>query len=138
MSNTQVDAFVNIPVLNNDQPAAALDRSSLQLGNRPAHGTLSINTVTGIITYTPAAGCSGIDRFTYRVCNNNSATPQCDDAEVTVNVGNADLSVTQSASNNTPPLSSYVTLTLTAANAGINSAYGVRVDDILPNGFTFV
>lgn len=138
ISNTLVDAPVNIAVLNNDQPAAALDKSSLSIVTAPAHGNVSVNTTTGVITYIPTAGYSGIDHFTYKVCNNNSATPQCDDAEVTVNVGNADLSVTQLVSNMAPPLSSQVTFTITAANAGANNAFGVRVDDILPAGYTFI
>ncbi|MBX3253853.1 MAG: DUF11 domain-containing protein [Chitinophagaceae bacterium] len=136
--NTPVDAPVHIPVLNNDQPAAALDKSSLQVISGSTHGSTVVNNTTGIITYTPAAGYSGTDHFTYRICNDNATTPQCDDAEVTVNVGNADLSITQSVSNNAPPLSSYITFTITAANNGANNAFGVRIDDALPNGYTFV
>ncbi len=53
-----------------DTAAAALTATVL---SQPAHGTLSM-TATGGFTYTPAAGYSGADSFTYEV-GDGSATP---------------------------------------------------------------
>ena len=35
----------------------------------PAHGTTTVNTTTGEVTYTPAQGFSGTDTFTYTVAD---------------------------------------------------------------------
>jgi hypothetical protein len=47
------------------------------LDARPAHGTLSnLNPTTGLVTYTPTAGYSGSDSFTYHATSaNGAATP---------------------------------------------------------------
>ncbi len=50
-----------------------------------ANGTLLLNNITGNFTYTPNAGFSGIDTFTYSICDPNNA---CDTAIVTITVGN--------------------------------------------------
>ena len=51
----------------------------------PAHGTTSVDPLTGAITYTPDADWSGTDTFTYQVCD--TGTPAlCDTAVVTVDV----------------------------------------------------
>lgn len=134
---TATNTAAAISVLANDQPAAALNKSSLQITTAAAHGSLSVNTTTGVITYTPAAGYSGIDHFGYQVCNGN-VTPQCDDASVTVNVGSADLDVSQTASTLNPPIASKVIFTITAKNLGVNDDLGVKINDILPNGYTYV
>lgn len=85
-ATTTVNTPVNINVLLNDQPSGELDPSSLSIVVQPPHGTVSVNTATGIITYTPAAGYSGTDNFSYQVCDNNIADPKCDTAVVTVTV----------------------------------------------------
>jgi VCBS repeat-containing protein len=50
-------------VLANDTDGAG-DVLTATLGTAPAHGTLTLNT-DGSFTYTPAAGFSGTDQFTY-------------------------------------------------------------------------
>jgi len=133
---------INIPaainVLANDQPTAALNISSLQITTSPTHGSLSINAATGLVTYTPVTGYSGVDYFVYQVCNNNIVTPQCDDATVTINVGTADLNVTKTVNIANPPIASKVIFTVTAKNTGVNDDFGVKINDLLSNGYTYV
>ncbi len=134
---TLVNAPVTIDILANDQPFNAINKASVQVTSAPANGSISVNSVTGAITYTPNAGFSGIDHFVYQVCNNNS-TPQCDEADVTIYVGNADLAVTQTADILAPALLSQVSFEIRAVNHGLSNAHGVRVDDLLPSGFSFI
>lgn len=137
IAHTVANTPVAIDILANDQPAAQLNKSSVQVTSAPAHGTLSINSSTGVVTYTPNINYSGIDNFVYQVCNNGSI-PQCDDATVTVNVGNADLRVSQTVSNSNPPLLSQVVFSIKAENLGVSNGYGIKVDDLLASGFSFV
>ncbi|MFT3750892.1 MAG: gliding motility-associated C-terminal domain-containing protein [Agriterribacter sp.] len=138
IADTNVDQPAGINVTANDQPAAILNLSSLQIITAPAHGTTSVNTSTGIITYTPSSGYSGIDHFRYQVCDNNTINPQCDIAYVTVNVGNADVAVTETASSMSPPVNSNITFTITAINNGVNNTFGTEINTLLPNGYTFI
>lgn len=50
----------------------------------------------------------------------------------------ADLSVTKTVSNETPTVGTNVTFTITATNNGPSAATNVKVNDILPAGYTFV
>ena len=59
----------------------------------PAHGTLTLNA-SGVGTYTPAAGWSGTDTFTYRVADGFGGT---DDATVTITVNGAPVAVNDTA-----------------------------------------
>ncbi|MFK5949249.1 MAG: Ig-like domain-containing protein [Methylococcales bacterium] len=47
--------------------------STLAVSNPSANnGSVTVDTITGIVTYTPAAGFAGTDTFTYTVENNNA------------------------------------------------------------------
>ncbi|UUW90185.1 Ig-like domain-containing protein [Pimelobacter simplex] len=54
------------------------------VATHPAHGTVAV-TPNGAITYTPDAGFSGTDTYTYAV--RNAGGTVCDTAQVTVTVG---------------------------------------------------
>ncbi|MBE0514284.1 Ig-like domain-containing protein, partial [Sulfurimonas sp.] len=63
-----------IDVLNNDYDLdGSLVNSSVTINTNASHGTLSIDPVTGAITYTPVT-FAGTDSFTYTVKDNNDAT----------------------------------------------------------------
>ena len=53
----------------------------------PTHGTTSVDPATGKVTYTPTAGYTGPDSYTYRVCDSSDPTPVCDTAVVSISVG---------------------------------------------------
>lgn len=57
----------------------SLNRASITLVTLPANGVSSVNTTTGDVTYTPNSNFVGVERYTYRICDNGS-TPLCDTA----------------------------------------------------------
>ncbi|MCB0129949.1 MAG: tandem-95 repeat protein, partial [Caldilineaceae bacterium] len=91
------DQAVTIPVLSNDQdPDGTLNAASVTVTTQPAHGATVVNS-NGTVKYTPVAGYTGTDTFTYKVCD--SATPAlCGSAQVTVTV-NAPTNQTPKAVN---------------------------------------
>ncbi len=78
---TYGDTSITIPVLDDDTPRSTLVLTGSH--SNPDHGTVSINTVNGTVTYTPEAGFTGTDTFTYEATNNKGFTGS---AMVTVNV----------------------------------------------------
>jgi ELWxxDGT repeat protein len=68
--NVAFDTAITVNVLANDAgTAAALDQSSVSVVSHPAHGSVTINTATGAIVYTPQTGFSGMDQLTYQVAD---------------------------------------------------------------------
>jgi ELWxxDGT repeat protein len=61
---------VMIPVLSNDgSVSGSIDPASVVITLAPLHGTASVDTATGGVTYTPANDFSGGDQFTYTVAS---------------------------------------------------------------------
>jgi hypothetical protein len=88
--NDDVTTFQNTPVdiavLGNDaDPENSFNVGSINITSQPTNGTLNVNTTTGVITYTPNAGYTGNDSFTYEICD-NGVIVTCDDAIVTITV----------------------------------------------------
>lgn len=92
VANTPLNTPVAIAVTQNDFDSFGGDQLIVSgVNNAPQHGTAINNN--GTITYTPNNGYSGLDQFTYIVCDN--ANPVlCDTATVVVNVGSIDPSNT--------------------------------------------
>ena len=73
IATTKFNTAVTLRTLANDAAGnlgTSLVPSSVTVTSAPKNGTTSINTTTGDITYTPAAGFSGKDTLTYQVCDN--------------------------------------------------------------------
>lgn len=68
-AETAEDTPVIVNVLQNDSDDTGLDATSVAVVTQPGNGTVSINATTGEITYTPSAGFSGTDSFTYTVAD---------------------------------------------------------------------
>jgi hypothetical protein len=64
-----INKSIQIAVLANDTAAAgqSLSVSSLTISSAPLHGTTSVNSMNGSVTYQPASGYSGTDSFQYTV-----------------------------------------------------------------------
>lgn len=80
IASTAVNTSVSINTLANDRagnPGCSLNPSSVTVTIQPRHGTVTVNSTNGNTTYTPAAGYSGMDTLTYRVCDNCSPTSLC-------------------------------------------------------------
>ncbi len=52
---------------NATDSVAALNASSVAIVTQPLHGTATVNSSTGFVTYTPASGYTGADTLTYTV-----------------------------------------------------------------------
>ena len=79
---------VRIPVLANDTSATGQPLGAPTVVAAPAGGTAAVDGQD--IVYTPSAGFSGVDTFTYRVCDTSTPTAVCStDATVSVRVRNA-------------------------------------------------
>jgi len=85
---TDEDTPATIDVLENDVDIdGRLDPSTVQRISGPEHGSTSIDTTNGEITYAPDLNWNGSDRFTYRVCDDGTPLPaQCGTATVDVAV----------------------------------------------------
>ena len=74
-----------IQVLNNDIDSDGnLEKSSVVINSQPQFGSISINSVTGDITYIHGGGGATSDSFTYTVKDNDGATSN--EASVTINL----------------------------------------------------
>lgn len=88
---TDFNVPVDIAVLGNDvQGSTALNPASITfvpatIPNAATTGVFTVNPLTGVVTFTPAAGFTGIATVDYQVCDMNAL---CDIATITVNVVN--------------------------------------------------
>jgi hypothetical protein len=73
-TSTDSGTPVIINVLAADSSTVGFMVNSVTVTSGPADGATSVASATGDITYTPTAGFSGIDSFTYAVTDNNSVT----------------------------------------------------------------
>lgn len=88
---TNQEEPVIINVLDNDLPEEILDPTFLSILVGPENGTLSINSDTGAVEYTPGPEFYGTDQFTYEICGDSGL--QCDEALVTIEVNQVTLPV---------------------------------------------
>jgi hypothetical protein len=83
---TPEDTPIMVGILGNDSNVEGpFDPASVRVISAPLAGTVSVNALTGEVTYTPHRNWNGVDTFTYEVCG--STTPRlCDSAVVTITV----------------------------------------------------
>src|SRR5262249_31129926 len=68
--DTDAGNAVQVNVLANDfSPNARINAATLQVATNPAHETAIVDPAVGAIIYTPVAGFSGTDTFTYTVAD---------------------------------------------------------------------
>ncbi len=89
-TNTNEGISVIVDVTANDSdPDGALDVTTVTLIATPGKGTAAANANSGLVTYTPNAGFSGVDEFTYTVADDQGAVS--DTATVTIIVSGVNL-----------------------------------------------
>jgi LPXTG-motif cell wall-anchored protein len=118
---TPEDTPITITVLTNDTDPDG-DPLNVASATDPANGTVVVNGNT-TITYTPDLDWSGIDTFTYQVCD-NGGIPLCDTATVTITV----------TPQNDPPTAGDDTDTTLQDTPLVVPAPGVLTNDTDPEG----
>ncbi|MDQ3580974.1 MAG: Ig-like domain-containing protein, partial [Pseudomonadota bacterium] len=87
-ARTAEDTSVRINVIANDRdPDGRLVARSIKIVTRPRHGRVR-NHRNGIVTYTPASGFTGQDRFRYRVRDDDHARSRAARVRMIVERGN--------------------------------------------------
>lgn len=81
---TTANVPVTVNVLANDVDPERQPLSSPSIVSGPTHGTAIVN-LNGTVSYTPAAGFTGVDQLTYRICDAGTP-PACATATVTFSV----------------------------------------------------
>ena len=81
-----VDKSIQISVLANDAagPGQNLNLASVTITTAPEHGTATVSSTDGSVTYQPAAGYSGSDGFQYTVGDGLGAVSNVASAIITV------------------------------------------------------
>ncbi len=107
----------------------------------PAGGSLSLTfnaIVGGSGSYTNVAQVTAANEFDIDSTPNNDDGDQSEDDEssVMLNVGaTIDLQLQKVVSNNAPLVGDVVSFTLTLNNTGLDTATGVSIQDVVPNGY---
>lgn len=126
-ATTKVNTPVTLNSLANDRagnPGGTLNPASVTVTTAPLHGTATVNTSTGAITYTPASGYTGMDTLTYRVCDNGSPS-LCATAKQIIRI------VPANATNTTTAADDYATTSINTPVSG-----NVKTNDSDPEGNT--
>ncbi len=85
VATTNEEASVAVDVLANDaDPDGTLAATTVSVTLAPAHGSTTVNTVTGVVTYLPELNFVGIDSFQYSVKDNLGALSDVATAVVTI------------------------------------------------------
>lgn len=142
-ATTPINTPVDINVIDNDNEGdAALDPTSIEFigGTEPnpsTQGSFTVNSTTGLVTFTPVNGFTGTVTIAYKVSDLNSLS---DVAIITVEITqvSADLQIVKTANPNPVSAGETLTYTLTVTNNGPDAAENAKVVDILPAGITFV
>jgi len=116
---TPFNTPVTINVTANDTAAGSTINPASVVPTQPAHGTVSCDA-SGNCTYTPNAGFTGIDTYTYTVCDNSGPPARCGSTMVTIAVGPKANDDTVSTSQGSP------------VNGNVSG------NDVYPPGSTFV
>ncbi len=85
-TTTAENQAVSIAVLANDSDVdGTINPASVSTTKAAAHGTTTVNTMTGAVTYTPVNGFYGTDTFKYTVADTRGVTSAPATVTVTVN-----------------------------------------------------
>ncbi len=85
-ASTAKNTQVVIDVLANDYDTdGTIDPTTVAIVSGPSNGEVSVDSVTGNVTYTPDSEYHGSDSFTYTVEDNESATSNVATVDITIN-----------------------------------------------------
>ena len=126
----------NVTVLSNDSDVDG-DPLTVSSWTTGAHGTVSC-TAAGVCTYTPAAGYTGADSFTYTVTDGHGGTAVATVSVTVTPVSTpppADVRIEKVESADPVPVGNLFSYRLVVSNTSTANATGVSVSDPLPAGF---
>ena len=84
-AQTLQETAVDIDVTSNDTDDNSVDKTTVAIsGAGPSNGTATIDAVTGVVTYTPDVGFTGVDYFDYTVNDNLGNTSNVANVTITV------------------------------------------------------
>jgi hypothetical protein len=128
-ASTNEDNAVDISVLSNDSDVdSSLNPASVTVASQPTHGTTSVNTGTGVITYTPTANYNGSDSFTYTVSDVHGGTSTAATVTLTVNAVNDNpVAVADVAST---PEDTAISIDVTANDSDIDTGDSIDPDTL--------
>ncbi|WP_217537804.1 Ig-like domain-containing protein [Stenotrophomonas sp. GbtcB23] len=128
-----------VPLLDNlTTSGARINPASMRLGRAAGNGRATCGN--GECIYTAFVGYSGLDNFSYNICDASMPTPVCVEGWVNV-VVTADavvLRLTKQATQRSVKVGDVVRYVVTVENMGDFDALGVTLFDTLPSGFTFI
>jgi uncharacterized repeat protein (TIGR01451 family) len=128
-----------VPLLDNlTTSGARINPASMRLGRAASSGRATCGN--GECVYTAFVGYSGLDNFSYNICDTSMPTPVCVEGWVNV-VVTADavvLRLTKQATQRSVQVGDVVRYVVTVENMGDFDALGVTLLDTLPSGFTFI
>ena len=82
---TDEDVAIDIDVLANDSdPDGDIDPTTVTITDQPDHGSVSVDPVTGVVTYTPDQDYNGPDSFAYTVDDATGTTSNAATVSITV------------------------------------------------------
>lgn len=98
------------------------------------------NTISQTLTITATVNTTGnyLNTAIIDANENDTNTLNTQASAVTNPINLSDLSVVKTVNNSIPYVGNNVVFTIVASNNGISNATGVRVDDVLPNGFNYI
>ena len=98
------------------------------------------NTVSQTLTITATVKTTGNYTNTAIIDanENDTNTSNTQASATTTPIKLTDLAVVKTVDNSTPYIGNNVVFTIVVSNNGISNATGVRVDDVLPNGFNYI
>jgi len=82
VAQTVADTAVSLAPLDNDEDPDGDELVVTALG-QPAHGVAIVNA-DGTVTYTPDAGFTGVERFSYEACDFHPTLDHCEEATITI------------------------------------------------------
>ncbi len=122
-SSTMQDSPVMINILDNDAPGNTDGSLGIPtVTSPPSNGTVSIDPATGVATYTPNMGFTGIDTFEYEVCD---TVPDPDVCETAIAI----IEVLPTGENGLTATDDYATTT-----DGVPAMGNALSNDVDPNG----
>lgn len=130
---TNQNVAIDIPILENDfTNAVVILEETLLITANAENGTVSIGE-GGLVTYTPDTNFSGVDSFTYEICENTDRL-FCDQAKATILVRPILLELSKTSNVSEIPIGGMVTYTIILSNNSEFDLKDILVSDPLPSG----